>query len=463
MREAQPFTHYVLTNIIRMRHGRVTRAIIGAVPYNRPDRVEMPCERSDAAPVRYRVVCLTLLAMIASCLVLPPLEAMSEAYAAPGDIIGSQTVSVDATGPDISPLVSMPAGILRTRDGRTLWSRVADDERAMASTTKIMTALVVLDHAAPDEVVTVSSRAAGVGEAEVDLVAGQEITVGELLEATLVRSANDAAFALAEHVGGTVEGFVDMMNQKAADLGLVHSSFANPHGLDAPGHYTSAADLATLAGVAMADPRFAEIVSLESVDVLGSNGVKRYDNSNKLLGTYEGADGVKTGWTNKAGYCVVASASRDEIGLVAVVLGTEDENERFEEARTLLDWGFEHYRTVEVASAETTAAYIPVTDYLDRTVAAVVAEDAVVPVFDLDGDITSKIDFQSSVDAPVEAGQRLGTLTVTQGERLLAQVPLVADVGVERPGLWSRVKIWSTRVWRGVFGGSLQATPVSLL
>jgi len=462
MREAQPFTHQVNAIIIRM-HGRVTRAIIGAVPYNRSDPVEKSCERSDAAPVRYRVVRLTLAAIIASCFVLGPLEPVSEAVAAPGDILGTQTVSADATEPDVSPRVSMPAGILRTRDGRTLWSRAADDERAMASTTKIMTALVVLDHAAPDEVVTVSSRAAGVGEAEVDLVAGQKITVGELLEATLVRSANDAAFALAEHVGGSVEGFVDMMNQKAADLGLVHSSFANPHGLDAPGHYTSAADLATLAGIAMANTRFAEIVSLESVDVLGSYGLKRYDNSNKLLGTYEGADGVKTGWTNKAGYCVVASATRDQIGLVAVVLGTKDENERFKEARALLDWGFEHYRTVEVASAETTAAHIPVTDYLDRTVAAVVADDATVPVFDLDGDITSTIDFQSGVEAPVQAGQRLGTLTVTQGERLLAQVPLVADVAVERPDLWSRVKIWSTRVWRSVFGGSLQAAPVSLL
>ncbi len=423
----------------------------------------MDPERSDAAPVRYRVVRLTVSAIIVSCLVIGPLGPVREAVAAPGDFLGTQTVSSEAAGSDLSPEVTMPAGIIRTRDGRTLWSRGADDERAMASTTKIMTALVVLDHAEPEEIVTVSARAAGVGEAEVDLVPGQKLSVGELLEATLVRSANDAAFALAEHVGGSVEGFVDMMNQKAADLGLVHSSFANPHGLDAPGHYTSAADLATLAGIAMADSRFAEIVSQESVSVTGANGLKKYENSNKLLRTYEGADGVKTGWTNKAGYCVVASAVRDEIGFVVVVLGTKGENERFDEARTLLDWGFEHYRSVRVASADTTAALVPVADYLDESVVAVVAEDASAPVFDLDGDITSKIDFVGSVEAPVQAGQRLGTLTVTQGERLLAQVPLVASASVESPDLWSRVKIWFTRVWRSVFGGSLQAQPVSLL
>jgi len=246
-------------------------------------------------------------------------------------------------------------------------------------------------------------------------VVGQKLTVGELLEAMLVRSANDAAYALAEHVAGSVEEFVTLMNEKAAGLGLAHTSFANPHGLDAPEHYTSAEDLATLASIAMADQRFADIVSQPSVTVLGADGLKRYDNSNKLLGSYEGADGVKTGWTNKAGYCVVASATRGEVGLIAVVLGTDDENERFSEARTLLDWGFEHYAVTRVATAETTAALVPVSDYLDRTVTAVVAEDAAVPVFDLEGDVSSSVDFVGDVDAPVTRGQRLGTLTVVRG------------------------------------------------
>jgi D-alanyl-D-alanine carboxypeptidase (penicillin-binding protein 5/6) len=389
---------------------------------------------------------------------------LAHGWSAEDETVGYTTIAQDPTLSAVAPEVTMPSGILRTMDGRTLWSRDPDAQRAMASTTKIMTALVVLEHAEMSDVVTVSRDAAGVGEAEIDLRPGQEITVGMLLEGMLVRSGNDAAIALAEHVGGSLDGFAVMMNQKAADLGLSHSSFVNPHGLDEPGHYSSAQDLATLSTLAMSDPRFAEMVSQPSVMVDdGQGGAKLYESSNKLLGTYEGANGVKTGWTNKAGYCLVASAQRDDIGLVAVVLGTDSEDERFDEARVLLDWGYEHYRPIEVAAAETTAALVPVTDYLDRTVPAVVGESVTVPVFDLDGEISASADVVQEVEAPVLAGQRLGTLTVRQGERLLAQVPIVAVRDVAAPDTWERIEIWFTRIWRSVFGGQLQAPAVPLV
>jgi len=394
---------------------------------------------------------------------LAAMLALGPASAYADESIGGLPVDGSSELSEAAPRVQMPSGILRTMDGRTLWERDADTERAMASTTKIMTALVVLDHAEPSERVTVSASAAGVGEAEVDLVAGQTLTVGELLEAMLVRSANDAAFALAEHVAGSVDGFVGLMNKKASELGLVHTSFANPHGLDAPNHYTTAADLATLGTIAMADPRFAEVVGKSDVMVPGAGGMKRYESSNKLLGSYEGATGIKTGWTGKAGYCLVASALRDDVGFVAVVLGTDSEDARFDDARDLLDWGFQHYSMVPVATAETTAALVPVADYLDRTVTAKVGDTAVVPVFDLDGDITSRVDMVPEVGAPVAAGQRLGTLSVVQGQRLLAQVPIVAASAVPEPDTWEGVTIWFTRAWRSVFGGSMQATAVPLM
>ncbi len=357
----------------------------------------------------------------------------------------------------------MPAGALRTGDGRTLWDRGADAERAMASTTKIMTALVVLDRTELTERVTVTGGAAGVGEAEAGLVAGESYTVQQLLEAMLVRSGNDAAFALAEHVAGDENAFVALMNEKAVELGLSHTAFTNPHGLDEDGHHTSAADLATLTTVAMADPRFAAIVNMPRVSVTAGGRTTTFDNSNKLLGTYEGATGVKTGWTSDAGYCLVASAQRGSISFIAVVLGTSSEDARFEQARTLLDWGFAHYAETQVASKETTAALVPVTDYLDRTVTAKVAEDAVVPVFDLDGEVVSRVDMIREVEAPVVAGQRLGTLTVVQGERLLAQVPIVAAGDVPAPDAWDAAGIWFTRLWRRVFGGDLQASAVPVL
>jgi D-alanyl-D-alanine carboxypeptidase (penicillin-binding protein 5/6) len=213
----------------------------------------------------------------------------------------------------------------------------------------------------------------------------------------------------------------------------------------------------------MADPRFASIVSMPRVEV--SNGAKTtvFESSNKLIGTYDGATGVKTGWTNDAGYCLVASAERGAISFVAVVLGTASEDDRFDQAEELLDWGFAHYAETQVASAESTAALVPVTDWLDRTGTAVVAEDALVPVFDLDGEVVSRVDMLSEVDAPVAEGQRLGTLTVLQGERLLAQVPVVAAEDVPAPDAWEAVGIWFTRLWRTVFGGALQASAVSVM
>jgi D-alanyl-D-alanine carboxypeptidase (penicillin-binding protein 5/6) len=253
------------------------------------------------------------------------------------------------------------------------------------------------------------------------------------------------------------------MNRKAAALGLTHTAFRNPHGLDEEGHYTSAADLATLGTVAMADPRFAAIVSMPSVNVTSRGTMKTYESSNKLLGTYEGATGIKTGWTSRAGYCVAASAQRGDVGFVAIVLGAASESDRFVQARALFDWGFAHYAMTPVATAEATAALVPVADYLDRTVPAIVAASAVVPVFDLDGEVVARTDMVSEVDAPVAAGDRLGTLTVVQGTRLLAQVPIVASADVPQPDAWEAIGIWFTRRWRSAFGGALQATAVPVM
>lgn len=379
------------------------------------------------------------------------------------ETIGGVAIADDPARAAAAPAVPMPAGVLRTTDGRTLWEREPHEQRAMASITKIMTALVVLDEADPTETVVVSPAAAAVKESGVDLVAGERFTVQQLLEATLVPSANDAAFALAEHVAGSEAAFVELMNKKAAELGLGETHYSNPHGLDEPGHYTCAGDIATLTTVAMADPRFSAIVSKPSISWTSGGVTKVHESSNKLLGAYDGMLGGKTGWTNDAGYSVVLTARRGEIGLVAVVLGGTSENDRFVQARSLFDWGFTHYAMTEVASEDTTAGLVPVTDYLDRTVAATVASDAVVPVFDLDGEVTSRLDLVSEIDAPVEAGDRLGTLTVVQGTRLLAQVPVVAAEDVAEPDAMDAIGIWFTRVWRTMFGGELQAAPVRVM
>ncbi len=351
----------------------------------------------------------------------------------------------------------MKAGVLTAPDGRVLWGRNLDGRRAMASTTKIMTAVVVLESTGLDEKAKVSRKAAAVGESEADIRAGETYTVQHLLEAMLVKSGNDAAAALAEYVGGSEEEFAVLMNEKAIELGLADTRFANPHGLDDFGHYTTAEDLATLTRFAMADDEFRRIVGLREVTIDGGKGTRTLQNSNQLLKEYTGANGVKTGWTGRAGYCLAASAERDATNLTAVVLGSSSEAKRFDEASTLLDWGFENYALQELSSSGVTLTAIPVSDYLDANVDVVLEEDLIAPVFVPDGEVVTDIEVLPEIDAPVDVGQRLGTMTVTQGDRLVAQAPVVAAFDVEKPGFFQRIGIAFTRLWRSITGGDEQA------
>lgn len=212
-----------------------------------------------------------------------------------------------------------------------------NEPRPMASVTKLMTALVVVRHAALDEIVTVSARADATGEASIGLYAGERWTVYELLNAIMVRSANDAAVALAEHVGGSVEGFADMMNQTAAELGMTNSHFVNPHGLDAEGHYTSAADLLTLVDTALDDAVIARLVRTKVVTFRPDpeGGARRAMNTNHLLGAYPGVIGVKTGYTSRAGRVLLAAADVGSRRIVTVVMGSED---HFADTRVLFEY-----------------------------------------------------------------------------------------------------------------------------
>lgn len=384
--------------------------------------------------------------VLATAIIVPQAAAVVHA----DDLVGG--VAASELEPGTAPDVDMAAGALITSDGRLLWTRDPDETHAMASTTKIMTAVVTLENADLDERVTIAGSRARPGESTAELRDGETYTVRELLEALIVPSGNDAAAALAMHVGGSEAGFVEMMNAKAGELGLDSTRYANAHGLDAEGHYTSAEDLAVLAAYAMRNEEFRRVAALQKSRIDGGNGPRTIESRNLLLGEYVGANGIKTGWTSRAGFCFAGSARRNDAELIAVVLGAGTDQGRFDEATALLDWGFAHYRIASLASAETTMGMVPVADYLDEQVAAIVESSVCSPVFDLDGEITSTVNLLKSVDAPVRAGQRLGTLTVKQGDRLLAQVPVVAASGVERPGFFERVWIGMVRGWRAVFG-----------
>jgi D-alanyl-D-alanine carboxypeptidase len=270
------------------------------------------------------------------------------------------------------PMVTAKAWILWDDTfGQVLAESSPDERLPMASVTKMMTALVVLENAELDDLVEITMTADDVGESEIGLVAGEDPwTVQDLVTALLVRSANDAAVALAEHVGGSVEGFADMMNLKAFELGMENSHFVNPHGLDDPDHYSSARDLLTLARAGLENPTFAQLVQLRSARMPDNpeTGAERIAiATNKLLDTYPGTIGVKTGFTDLAGLSMAAAAERDGRRLYAVVLGSED---HFLDVARLLDYGFAEFGIVQLVAAGDAYANRRVADLLTPAVAS---------------------------------------------------------------------------------------------
>ncbi|HSK48189.1 MAG TPA: D-alanyl-D-alanine carboxypeptidase family protein [Coriobacteriia bacterium] len=387
--------------------------------------------------------------------VLLTLGAVPASARAADRVDGTTTKKLGVTR-DALPDVSMQAGALIAYDGRVIWSRNSGDERAMASITKIMTAIVAMENSKPDEIVTVPMSARTVGESTSFLDSDEKLKMSELLEALLVKSGNDAAVTVAAHVAGDEKRFVEMMNEKARELGLSHTHFSNSHGLDQKAHYSSAADIGVLARYAMRNPQFRSIVKRRSARIQHAGGSQKIENTNVMLRSYDGANGVKTGWTNDAGYSVVVSAKRDGQELYAVVLGTSGEQQRFADARELLDWGFTHYRTQKLSSAGTVVGEAVVTDYLDLAVPGRIAKATTIPVFDLAGPIDRSVKM-AAVRAPVKQGDRVGVATFTQRGRVVATVPLVATQDVDAPNVFERIGIALVRGWRRFTGAPAQA------
>ncbi|SET54223.1 D-alanyl-D-alanine carboxypeptidase family protein [Paenibacillus sp. NFR01] len=234
------------------------------------------------------------------------------------------------------------AALIDVTSGRILYSSRGDEPMLIASLTKIMTAIVAIENSDLSSMVKVSKNASGKEGSSLYLKQGEEMTLENMLYGLMLRSGNDAATAIAEHVGGSEEGFVHLMNAKAEELNLKHTHFANPHGLDAEGHYSSANDLAVLTAYALHNPVFAEIVKTKEKTADNPNEAWDYkwSNKNKMLRLYEGADGVKTGYTKKALRCLVSSATRGGQQLVAVTIN--DGND-WNDHMSLLDFGFNHY------------------------------------------------------------------------------------------------------------------------
>jgi D-alanyl-D-alanine carboxypeptidase len=346
-----------------------------------------------------------------------------------------------ATAATPPPSVKASAALLVDgKTGETLFSLNEDKRLPMASLTKLMTALLVMENTKKDDVVRVQGPAPSVGESTISLKTGERLKVGDLLAAALIQSANDAAYALATDVGGTVKKFVRMMNERAAELGLEHTHYVVPDGLDTPGHYSSARDTYTLARRDMKHALFRRTVARTGGEIAGGRTLYAW---NDLLKTYPGAIGIKTGHTDLAGWSEIAAAERDGVTMYSVILGGPSRNRRNQDLAALLDWGFSHYGRVQVISKAKPYAEVGI-PFSDKKV-ALVAEDRVRVTVPLDHALVEKVIAPDTLELPVAQGDTVGEIVVYDGDEVVARRPLVSTATISEPSLPERVRWYAGR------------------
>ncbi|WP_304425928.1 D-alanyl-D-alanine carboxypeptidase family protein [uncultured Adlercreutzia sp.] len=397
-------------------------------------------------------------------------------------------VSVEARGlPAVAcPNVTATYALVSDDEGTVFFARDALTQTHIASITKVMTAIVALESGLPlDTTVTVTEEAAKIGESSANLRAGDTLTLEAALTGLMVSSGNDAAIAIASTVGETLktsegqsanEAFVAAMNAKAAELGMTETLFANPHGLDIGEYdnemYSCARDVALMCAKAMENETFRSIVAKETAQITvkhadGTPMVIDLTSTDILLGTYEGACGVKTGYTEAAGNSFAGACNRGDGDLYAIVLGSPSESARFEDAEALFNWVYDNRvsyalaHSPESATLETDGATVPViariphTAWPDRTVAATLADPkAAVEVFAPEGNVSQEI-IAKDLGGAVSAGDVVGTANFYQGNELIATQDLIAVADAAAPNLLEGIGIWWNRLWGGDAPASL--------
>lgn len=331
------------------------------------------------------------------------------------------------------PSITADAAVLMdSATGDVLYDKQAHKKRPPASTTKIMTAILGLELGTPDELVTVSPKAAAVGESTIHLDPGEKITLYELITGALVKSGNDACVAIGEQIAGTEEEFIKLMNQKALTLGAQNTHFENTNGLPNKNHYSTAYDLALMARYGLQLPTFSSIIRQKETEIhfVEPNVFMDLRNTNKLLWNYPFADGVKTGTTNAAGKCLVASATKDGRQLIAVVLHAPN---RFGDAQKLLEWGFEQTEPLHIANAGDVVAEFPVSG--SDPIKAFVGYPLDVGVQKKDKEkIERKVVWTKNSNPPIAAGEELGVYELWLNGQKLKSVPLLAEDEVQFNG-----------------------------
>jgi D-alanyl-D-alanine carboxypeptidase (penicillin-binding protein 5/6) len=373
----------------------------------------------------------------------------------PGSNRAAAQETEEQTAPDPPKVRATAWVIVDAETGLYLAGKNPDKRLPIASTTKIMTALLALEDGANlNEEVAISGQAerfVGFTYSNIGLIEGERLSVKELLEAALIPSGTEAVYALAEHLGdGSVDGFVEEMNQKADAMGLRNTHFENPAGIDARGHYSSARNLAAMARAAMEYPLFADMVDSEEATIRTQNREIEVLNTNNLLYIYEQANGIKTGTSPKAGPCLVASATSGDESYIAVVLDAAGEEYRFEAARTLLEYGFNDYDRRALARKGQVYEELTLPFRREESVGLVAARDVLGPAgpgLEVERRVTAR-------EAPpaAKAGQELGTVEVLVDGKSVGSSPLLTKRAYEEASLWQKIRYWTSGAAKSVSG-----------
>lgn len=334
--------------------------------------------------------------------------------------------SVYGEGPSIS---ASSAIVMDVQTGRILYAKNIHSKKPMASTTKIMTALLALENSSPETIVKVPRQAVGVEGSSIYLQYDENINMEDLVYGLMLRSGNDSAVAIANHVAGSVDEFSKLMNRRSKELGANNTNFVNPHGLHDDQHYTTAYDLALISRTALLNKEFKKIVSTK-LWTADREGFKYFYNKNKTLTQYEGGDGVKTGFTKKSGRCLVTSATRNGMQLVTVVLNAPN---WFQDSYQLLDYAFDQYKPHDIVKQDAYLKSISVKNGKKSETAVIAKENVIIPVTEEEKDkVVSVIEVDEVIEAPVTRNMKIGKLKVFLDGKLIYTTDLYTREDIER-------------------------------
>jgi D-alanyl-D-alanine carboxypeptidase (penicillin-binding protein 5/6) len=350
-----------------------------------------------------------------------------------------------AFGDEFPKVAAFGAVLMDAETGRVLWGKSEHEPLSMASTTKIMTAVLALESGRLDETVTVSEKAAAAPKMKMYLSEGEEVRLGDLLLALMLESSNDAAVAIAEHLSGSVENFCAQMTEKACSLGAMNTVFETPNGLDAGDHHSTPYDLALITRYALNVPGFIELTNTPAATFSSNKREYSFSNRNRLLHEYAGANGVKTGFTNKAGHCFVGAARRNDMQLISVVLasgwGEKGKAQKWIDTKNVLNFGFDNFEFVTVVEAETIAGNMPITRSRTPSVEYAFTETLKIPIGNHEKEsVYLELYVPCEFKAPVSQGDTLGSARVFIGTDFYHEIPLIATADASRHDLKTSVE-----------------------